>query len=263
MDEGNAERWRSTVGFEGHYEVSDHGRVQSVERQVRWGATGTKRLPSAILQPYSGSGCQRISLRRDGRNYMRSVHVLVAEAFIGPRPTPLHDCCHDDGNPCNNRLDNVRWDTKSANKQDQIRHGRLPQLNKSECSLGHAYAGPNLYLYRGARNCLACRHAYNERQEYRSGFDFKVFADQRYDEILSGEWPRSRKPRPRRPSAQRPCRSACPQGHAYQGANIYTWNGVISCRACRRARTERPRRPASFNWEARANEIYVVLTTST
>ena len=61
---------------------------------------------------------------RDGpRNWTVKVHTLVLIAFVGPRPDGLM-CCHNDGDPTNNHLDNLRWDTGSANMQDMIRHGR-------------------------------------------------------------------------------------------------------------------------------------------
>ncbi|RUU22663.1 HNH endonuclease [Mesorhizobium sp. M7A.F.Ca.AU.002.06.1.1] len=50
------------------------------------------------------------------------VHLLVLEAFVGPRPDGLEGC-HNDGNPDNNRLDNLRWDTPESNQADRIAHG--------------------------------------------------------------------------------------------------------------------------------------------
>jgi hypothetical protein len=50
------------------------------------------------------------------------VHTLVLEAFVGPC-LPGMECCHRDGNPANNRLDNLRWDTRAANRRDMLRHG--------------------------------------------------------------------------------------------------------------------------------------------
>lgn len=52
-----------------------------------------------------------------------SVHRLVLEAFIGPCP-PGMEACHNDGNPRNNALSNLRWDTSENNSADKIRHGR-------------------------------------------------------------------------------------------------------------------------------------------
>jgi hypothetical protein len=50
------------------------------------------------------------------------VHRLVLVAFVGPRPPGLV-CCHNDGNPLNNRVENLRWDTYEANEADKLRHG--------------------------------------------------------------------------------------------------------------------------------------------
>ena len=50
------------------------------------------------------------------------VHRLVLEAFVGPCP-PGMECCHNDGNPANNALSNLRWDTRGANIEDAVRHG--------------------------------------------------------------------------------------------------------------------------------------------
>lgn len=50
------------------------------------------------------------------------VAVLVLLAFVGPRPKGM-ECCHNDGDPENNSLDNLRWDTHSSNVYDAIRHG--------------------------------------------------------------------------------------------------------------------------------------------
>lgn len=202
------ERWRAVVEFEGLYEVSDRGRVRSVERWVPWSGGGRCLRPSVIMKlqfvdtPGRGKAV-RVSLRRNGRYYRRSVHVLVAEAFIGPRPSPAHDCCHWDGDPENNWRPNLRWDTKSANKADQIRHGRMPQLNREHCPGGHLYAGPNLYRYSSRRGehraCQACRDAQNERQRQPADFDWRAWADERYALIMEGLRPPARPPgRPRK-----------------------------------------------------------------
>lgn len=50
------------------------------------------------------------------------MHRLVLEAFAGPCPEGL-ECCHNDGNPANNRLENLRWDTRQANMDVLLRHG--------------------------------------------------------------------------------------------------------------------------------------------
>ena len=62
------------------------------------------------------------------------VHVLVALTFIGPRPQGL-EICHRDGNPANNAVDNLRYDTRTGNLLDRYLAGgtlgklRLPELS--------------------------------------------------------------------------------------------------------------------------------------
>lgn len=62
---------------------------------------------------------------RDGHGGSRRtyVHILVAEAFHGPKP--FHSACvrHLDGNPSNNSADNLAWGTALQNEQDKLRHG--------------------------------------------------------------------------------------------------------------------------------------------
>lgn len=52
----------------------------------------------------------------------RTVHRLVLETFIGPCP-PKMECRHLDGNPANNRLDNLVWGTRKENMRDRTYHG--------------------------------------------------------------------------------------------------------------------------------------------
>lgn len=54
----------------------------------------------------------------------KKVHSLVAETFLGKKPSIDHEVCHNDGNPDNNLLENLRWGTAKENAQDRIRHGR-------------------------------------------------------------------------------------------------------------------------------------------
>ncbi len=62
-------------------------------------------------------------------NANRLVHQVVLEAFVGPRPSGFHGC-HNDGNPLNSNLDNLRWDTASNNQLDRRKHGTSGQGSK-------------------------------------------------------------------------------------------------------------------------------------
>ena len=58
----------------------------------------------------------------NGQTHIHSVHRLVLETYIGPCP-PDMECRHLDGNPANNKLNNLKWGTRSENSYDAIRHG--------------------------------------------------------------------------------------------------------------------------------------------
>jgi hypothetical protein len=51
-----------------------------------------------------------------------TLQEMILTAFVGPRPEGK-ECCHNDGNPRNNRLSNLRWDTHQANIADKKIHG--------------------------------------------------------------------------------------------------------------------------------------------
>jgi len=77
-----------------------------------------------------------LSMRRQGckRSFVMQSHRLVLEAFAGPCPEGM-ECCHYDGNRTNNKLTNLRWDTRKGNRQDAIRHGTLVRGVKTKHAL--------------------------------------------------------------------------------------------------------------------------------
>lgn len=117
------EVWQPIRGYEGLYEVSDQGRVRSLDRTVK-NSRGVYRLKGKPLKPRKGSGGYLlVTLYAVSRRDHKRVHVLVLETFRGDRPSPRHDACHNDGNPGNNALANLRWDTRKENHRDLVRHG--------------------------------------------------------------------------------------------------------------------------------------------
>lgn len=119
--------WKAVVGYEGLYEVSDRGEVRSLDRWVpnRHGTRSWRR--GAIMRQVllNKSGYPAVGLSKDGVQSLVKVHVLVAEAFIGPRPEG-YVTRHLDGDPTNNRKSNIRWGTWQENSDDRTRHGRVP-----------------------------------------------------------------------------------------------------------------------------------------
>lgn len=117
------EMWKSVVGFEDLYLVSDLGRVFSLTKQrVR------KTKPNS-------TGYSSLTLCKNGRVTFFHVHVLVALAFLGPRPT-RHVVNHLDGDKTNPALTNLEYCTYKQNSDHAIRTGlrrrkiRAPRARK-------------------------------------------------------------------------------------------------------------------------------------
>lgn len=126
------ERWKPIPGYEGVYEVSDLGRVRSLDRIEEYQRidqysgriiTVHRRHRGKLLRPGPAkSGHLSVVL---GRGNSRTVHSLVLEAFVGSCP-PGMECLHKNGKPWDNRLENLRWGTRSENLHDAVRHGQKP-----------------------------------------------------------------------------------------------------------------------------------------
>lgn len=157
------EQWRPVVDYEGIYEVSDRGRVRSVDRVVNM-RNGVARLTKGreLRYSYNREGYRSVGLWRDNQQVMRRVHKLVARAFLGESSQPHLVVCHTDGDLLNNAVANLRWDTQSENNRDAVKHGTHFQASKQMCPRGHLLTDPNLVACqtrRGKRNCLACSRA--------------------------------------------------------------------------------------------------------
>jgi len=157
------ERWLPVVDWEDRYEVSSEGRVRS------------KRSGRVLrTSPNPRGGHLRVKLCRPGVQRTRTVHQIVLEAFVGPRPTGLVARHYPDPDPTNNRVENLRWGTNSENTLDKVEHGNHPFASRTECPQGHEYTPENTQIKRSrsggvARSCLTChRDRERTRRELRS-----------------------------------------------------------------------------------------------
>lgn len=119
--------FRAIEGFPG-YAVGDDGSVWSSriqgDRSNRVGPW--KRMkPSVDKEGYLQCGFRR----GDGKKWPYKVHRLVLQLFVGPCPKGL-EACHDNGINCDNRLENLRWDTHKSNVADRERHGTILRGDK-------------------------------------------------------------------------------------------------------------------------------------
>ena len=74
------------------------------------------------MKPKLHRGYQYVSLQQGPRIKQKQVHRLVLETFVEPCPEGM-ECCHNNGIRTDNKLENLRWDTKSNNSIDSIKHG--------------------------------------------------------------------------------------------------------------------------------------------
>jgi hypothetical protein len=135
------ELWQPIEGYEGLYEVSDQGRVRSLDRlktfQGRWGTT-TNRIKGRVLRPSKTlSGRWQVNLSKDNQPWVVGVHTLVALTFLGPRPKGF-DIDHVNGNPIDNRVCNLEYVTHQENQKRAYAMGKLnpPKSNKRDLKTG-------------------------------------------------------------------------------------------------------------------------------
>lgn len=139
-----SEKWLPIPRYEGFYEVSDWGRVRSLERKITYKDGRVYTVKSKHLKTTPNvNGYPTVALCRNNVGIKHEVHRLVLTAFIGEREEGKQGC-HNDGNPLNNNLSNLRWDTVSENRKDCVRHGRNQFSNRTHCPRGHALEIPNL-----------------------------------------------------------------------------------------------------------------------
>ena len=141
------EKWLPIEIFDGEYEVSNIGRIRRSD---------SKHL---LIPQVSKSGHLRVELSNQGFRKKMYVHRLVACSFIGDRSSEKLMVCHNDGNPQNNHVENLRWATASENQKDKVIHGRCRDANKTECLRGHSFIKENLTASSvriGKRKCSSC-----------------------------------------------------------------------------------------------------------
>lgn len=145
------EQWKPVLGFEGLYEVSDRGRVRSVDRVLVKSDGRRMTIKGKLLKGGTNQGY--VSHKMQG--VTKFTHIMVLEAFVGPRP-PGMQVRHLNDIKDDNRLSNLRWGTSSENAKDRVRNGIHPMARKTHCPQGHEYTPENTYLYGTRRSCKTC-----------------------------------------------------------------------------------------------------------
>ena len=124
------EEWRNIEGYEGLYQVSNEGRVKSLEKTIikknKCGKLSEYKLKTKILKPlvFDTYNHVEVELYKDSVREHKQIHVLVAQTFIS-NPHNYDVVHHIDHNPQNNRVENLMWMSKEQ-------HGALHGTENGE-----------------------------------------------------------------------------------------------------------------------------------
>lgn len=119
------EEWRDVVGYEGYYQVSNLGRVRSVDRTIIDSNGHKKHYRGKTLKPsLKRTGYYSVTIHTEEVKKTVLVHRLVAAAFLEPDPKRLY-VDHIDADKTNNKVDNLRWCTCRENINFAIENGNV------------------------------------------------------------------------------------------------------------------------------------------
>ena len=181
-----SEVWKDVVGYEGLYKVSNKGNIYSVERI---GINGRK-LGGIILKPrYDRNGYLQVGIYKNGKQKSKTVHRLVAEAFI-PNLNGFLEINHIDEDKINNHVKNLEWCTREYNinhgertekvtqklskkvRAINIKTGEVITFNSTAEARGKGYASSNV--------SVACRGVYKSPNGNLVGGDGRTYKGHRW-----------------------------------------------------------------------------------
>lgn len=168
--QSNLERWLPVVGYEDLYQVSDQGRVRSLDRVVRCGFGAKRKMPGRMIEgKIDRNGYRIVTLCRYGDEWTARAHRVVLAAFVGPCPEG-QVVRHLNGVQDDNRLMNLAYGTPLENSADQRRHGTHGNTVKTHCPRGHEYTPENTnhYTFPSGRKSRFCRQCDRDRSRRRT-----------------------------------------------------------------------------------------------
>ena len=126
----NEERWLPVVGYEGYYEVSDQGRVRSVERTITYKDGRVYGYPSKLIKLHKRSNYYYVRLRISCSLKSFAIHRLVLSTFAPVDGWEELEVRHNDDTPANNQLTNLCWGTSQDNSNDCVSRNRQSRGEK-------------------------------------------------------------------------------------------------------------------------------------
>ena len=136
------ENWKDIENYEGFYQVSDCGRIKSLERDVYYSNGAVHHVDEKILVPIlNRGGYSQINLNKNGKVKKEYVHRLVAMAFI-PNPENKSQINHKNEVKTDNSVENLEWCTASYNLSYGTRTARAVQNHEYPKLGNHPNAKP-------------------------------------------------------------------------------------------------------------------------
>lgn len=125
------ELWKPVENYEGLYEISNFGRVKTIEHKIHHDGVNSsaklKTVKERIRKPNIMKGYHCIALLKDGNRKVYRIHRLVIEHFGEKQPSAEYQVNHIDGDKSNNRIDNLEWVTPKENTIHAIETGLRPK----------------------------------------------------------------------------------------------------------------------------------------
>lgn len=163
------EVWRPIHGYEGLYEVSNHGHVRSLQKTIvqhfKNGKEKERKLKSRnIALINNGNGYIYVSFMKHGKRKNFYVHRLVADAFI-EKPEGKDFVNHIDYDRSNNHVDNLEWCTVKENVRHSVEKMRHPKTVKRNHETGEKRISKRDGRYRFQCDHLKIDKMFNTLQE--------------------------------------------------------------------------------------------------
>jgi hypothetical protein len=121
------EKWKDVVEYKGCYQISNFGRVRSLDRNEINVNGISRKLKGSLKNSFISGGYVLVTLSKNNTNKSYTIHRLMAEAFI-PNPNNLDEVNHKDRKRKNNFLSNLEWCTSRENTH----HARIRMKSSSK-----------------------------------------------------------------------------------------------------------------------------------